>query len=89
MEMTTHELKTTNPYFHEVWCGWKNFEIRKDDRGFKAGDLLILQEYNTETESYTGRSIICSVDYIIARDTFVGLQDSYCAMGIEVLQRRP
>ena len=87
--MATHELKTINPYFQDVWMGRKAFEIRKDDRGFSLGDTLILQEYNAETESYTGRSIVCHVEYIIRKDTFGGLNPHYCAMGIYILRRKP
>ena len=42
--MQTHELKTWPEYFEAVKDGTKNFELRKDDRGFKAGDHLVLAE---------------------------------------------
>lgn len=45
----THELKTLAPYFDAVARGDKNFEVRKDDRSFQAGDTVrltrITQEY--------------------------------------------
>ena len=50
--MKTHELKTLPEYFELVRTEVKNFEVRKNDRDFKVGDLLILKEWNGE---YTGR----------------------------------
>ena len=42
----THHLKILPCYFREVASGNKTFELRKNDRDFKSGDSLILQEYN-------------------------------------------
>lgn len=43
--MTRHVLKTLPPYFDAVACGAKNFEVRKDDRGFQKGDTVVLKRY--------------------------------------------
>ncbi|KXT63177.1 DUF3850 domain-containing protein [Lactococcus sp. DD01] len=43
--MKTHELKLDVKYFDEVKNGTKNFEIRKNDRDFKVGDILILKAF--------------------------------------------
>ena len=42
--MKTHELKLDIKYFDDVKSGKKNFEIRKNDRDFKAGDILELRK---------------------------------------------
>ena len=39
-----HELKTYPKYFQETIEGNKPFEIRKNDRNFQVGDVLILKE---------------------------------------------
>lgn len=44
--MTTHELKLDIRYFDDVKSGKKNFEIRKDDRDFKVGDILELKRFD-------------------------------------------
>ena len=81
------ELKTINPYFTDVWNGDKPFEIRKDDRDYILGDILWLREYATTT-GYSGRSIIAEVSYIIPAGVFKGLVEGYCAMTIDILQRK-
>ena len=43
-----HCLKTIQPYFADVENGTKTFEVRKNDRNFKIGDILFLQEYDEE-----------------------------------------
>jgi hypothetical protein len=51
--MTTHRLKTHPGPFADVEAGRKQFEIRKDDRGFAVGDVLVLEEWSPEkSEAY-------------------------------------
>ncbi|KIN37585.1 ASCH/PUA domain-containing protein [Bacillus subtilis] len=56
-----HHLKILPEYFEAVIDGRKTFEIRNDDRGFKEGDILCLNEWQGE---FTGRSIDVQVTYI-------------------------
>lgn len=76
-----HNLKTLPVYFERVWNLEKQFEIRKNDRGFQTGDLVNLNEWTNEN-SYTGRSIECTVKYVL--HGFEGLADGYVALGIEI-----
>lgn len=62
-EATTHELKCWAPYFEEVQSGRKSFEVRRNDRAFKVGDLLKLRETDPETSAYTGRECERCVSY--------------------------
>lgn len=77
-----HELKTTDSYFQAVWEGRKNFEIRKNDRGFNSGDGLILVEYsgaeNSEKWQQSGRRISCVITYV----TNFAQRDNYVVMAI-------
>lgn len=43
MKWTEHTLKCLAVYFDAIENGEKNFEVRKDDRGYQKGDILILQ----------------------------------------------
>lgn len=59
-----HELKCWPEYYGEVEAGRKTFEVRRDDRGFKVGDVLWLKEYEPQSQTYTGRSCRRTVSYI-------------------------
>lgn len=75
-----HSLKTWHEYFQAVLDDKKTFEIRKNDRDFSVGDFLRLEEFNPDTESYTGRSIHVRVLYILDKQPFV--PDGYVCMSI-------
>lgn len=40
--MTTHRIKCDSAYWHKVRDGYKPFEVRRNDRGYQAGDELHL-----------------------------------------------
>lgn len=73
-----HKLKIQSEYFNAVCNGKKSFEIRKNDRDFKVGDLLLLQEFLPETQEYTGRVVERKVTYI----TDYAQQENYIVMAI-------
>lgn len=73
-----HELKILPQYFKEVVNGNKNFEVRKNDRNFKKGDLLILQEF--DGEKYTGLEIEKEIAYVLDDSKY--LQDEYVVLGM-------
>ena len=55
--------------------------IRKNDRNFQVGDVLILKEW--DNIKYSGREIGAVVRYVL-RD-FIGLQEGYVALGLQIL----
>ena len=75
-----HKLKTIKPYFDDVYSGRKTFEVRIDDRKYKEGDKLILQEYNNGHP--TGAEITVLVNYILEGGQF-GIEKGYVVMSIE------
>lgn len=95
--MKTHELKTWPVYYTELIKYTKRFEIRKNDRDFKTGDILVLQEWNPEGDGYyTGRYMVAEVTYLMQDDKdrpdrveSFGLISGWCAMGIETLKVHP
>lgn len=44
----THELKIWPQFYCRVADGSKTFEVRKNDRAFQSGDLVILREYDPD-----------------------------------------
>ena len=75
-----HQLKTLPEFFQDVGP-LKPFEIRRDDRGFKVGDTLWLQEW-TEKGGYTGQAKQFKVGYILRGEQW-GIMEGYCVMGLE------
>ena len=75
-----HELKILPRWFEDVVTGNKQFEIRRNDRDFKVGDLLFLREY--DRGKYTGRSCRVWVKYIYQGDGTFGLSSDFCILGI-------
>ena len=55
--MQEHVLKTWPVYFDAIKRGDKNFEVRRDDRGFQKGDILVLQRTDPE------RNLKVDLDY--------------------------
>lgn len=76
--MKTHHLKMWPVYFAQTKLGNKNFEIRKNDRDFHVGDVLILEEFDITSKKYTGNTISVVVTYT----TFFGCADGYIVMGV-------
>ncbi|WP_267570650.1 DUF3850 domain-containing protein [Enterococcus faecalis] len=76
-EPTIHELKILPEYFEAVVSGNKRFEIRKNDRNYKKGDILRLNEY--QDGQYTGDVHVAEITYI----TDYGQQDGYVVLGIK------
>lgn len=58
-----HQLKILPKFFEKVISGEKPFEVRNNDRNFKVGDYLALNEF--ANGDYTGRSCVVYVDYIL------------------------
>lgn len=76
-----HDLKTWLEPFSAILRGDKKAEYRLNDRDFKVGDSLNLQEWNEEKEEYTGRSILADITHIVEGGKF-GIPESYCVMTI-------
>lgn len=83
----THELKILQKYFRAVKSGRKNFELRKDDRGYKVGDTIQMYEITgvpvgDNKDGYTGRTIKRKITYILRDCPEYGLEEGYCILGL-------
>lgn len=77
-----HALKTLPEYFEAVISGTKLFEVRKNDRNYREGDLLALNEYDNKAKAYTGRSCLVYVDYVLK-------DEKYCKQGFAIMSIKP
>jgi hypothetical protein len=80
--MKTHHLKIHPQYFAAVRAHKKNFEIRKDDRGFEVGDLVVLEEYLPQTDSYTGQTATRLITWIARDIPEMGLKPGFVILSI-------
>jgi len=73
-----HELKIWPQYFKPVQEGQKNFEVRVNDRGYQAGDIVELNEWTPTAHegAYTGRSLTFEIGYVFQ------LNDNRCVFSI-------
>ncbi len=55
--MTEVRKKCWPEFFELILSGKKNSEIRLADFGLKAGDTLILEEWDPKAKRYTGRKL--------------------------------
>lgn len=78
--MKLHELKILPEYYEKVLSGEKTFEIRKDDRNFKAGDIIRLCEH--DGKEFTGRSSLYDIIYKLDGGNY-GLEKGYCILSIK------
>lgn len=83
-----HKLKILPEFYEQVINGNKTFELRKNDRNFKHGDTVRLQEWNPETKQYTTRYAKCLIRYCLYGGRY-GLQEGYVILSIEVLDHYP
>lgn len=58
-----HALKIQPKYFDAVRSEVKTFELRKNDRDFRVGDFLALNEW--DDDHYTGRTELREVRYML------------------------
>lgn len=79
----THHLKTWCEYYealvHPDLTLRKTLEIRKNDRDFNVGDILILEEYD-KISGYTGRKTSKRITHILSGSPW--LPEGYVAMSI-------
>lgn len=80
-----HAVKQLPEYFEDVINGRKTFEVRQNDRDYRVGDLLALNEYGED--GYTGRCCLVKIDYILndgayCKDGFVTMSIKPCLVSV-------
>lgn len=85
----THELKTINPYFEDIYSGNKRFELRQNDRNFQVGDRVNLNEYIPHRDQYTGRTITAEITYILQGYNDSIINSGYCIFSFDIISTFP
>ena len=76
-----HQIRLAKSYFDDVANGIKTFELRKNDRGYKKGDILEMMEFADGKN--TGRTVKVLVTYIL--EDYTGIEDGYCIMATKII----
>lgn len=82
MEKPEHQIRLATMYFDDVVSGKKSFELRKNDRNYKVGDILEMLEFNDGR--HTGRTVKAEVTYML--EDYTGLTEGYCILATKVLE---
>lgn len=76
-----HQIRLGASFFEDACSNIKSFELRKNDRGYKVGDILEMMEFDDGRN--TGRMVRKLVTYIL--EDYTGLDDGYCIMATKLL----
>lgn len=84
-----HVLKTLPDYWDAVERGEKTFEVRRDDRGFQKGDVLILQRLHKSALGHrldyrNGKPVQIrrEISYVLTGGQF-GIEPGYVVLGLK------
>ena len=88
--MREHKIKVNAAYWEPILEGDKNFEVRRDDRGYQKGDILVLQKWDNENSRYffDGYSISSPIIELRREITFIlpggqwGIEPGHVVMGL-------
>lgn len=78
--INAHNLKIKPQHFQDIVAGKKTFEVRYNDRDFKVGDILVLEEF--DEHGHTGKYLNVEVVYVLDDKEY--LKDGYVALGIKI-----
>lgn len=92
--MKLHILKIKYEYFMDIGCGRKTFELRKNDRDYKVGDLIHFVDVNEQKNKSKPHNMLSMIDYdnvyvidyILTDVPEYGLDKDYCILGIKKLR---
>jgi len=83
----THNLKIEERFADAIVNGTKTFEIRKNDRGYQKGDLIVFASITTRDTQYYEMKTNHPIGKNIYQITYVlsgwGLQNGYVALAIK------
>ncbi len=78
--MADHLIKCWPQQFWAIRSGLKTFEYRKNDRGYRVGDTLVIREYDPATEAFSGAEARRRVTHMLASG--FGLPEGYAVLGL-------
>lgn len=90
-DLIEHKVKCWPQFFDPILSGEKSHDVRRaDDRDFRVGDLLRLQEFDPKTNRYSGRELTVKITYITSAShpcalSQDALHPNFCILSIKKL----
>jgi hypothetical protein len=78
--MADHVLKCWSQQFWAIRSGVKTFEYRKNDRGYRVGDIVVIREYDPKTGAFSGAEICRTITHMLTSG--FGLPDGFAILGL-------
>ena len=91
IESAKHVLKCWPQFFDAISAGRKTHDLRRaDDRDFRVGDVVQLNEFDPMSQQYTGRRLRVKITYITSAAlpcalSKGALHPDYCILSIQKL----
>jgi ParB family chromosome partitioning protein len=86
MSVKIHNVKTHPDNFARWIMRQKSFELRFNDRDYRAGDEIHQQEFDPTTGKYSGRVGIGRIVYVLTQ--FKGLEQGFCIIECPFLKMK-
>ena len=83
--MKVHELKSWPESFAAIRAGQKTHELRRADRDFQVGDVLLLREYDPKSERYSGQSLRVVITFMTTEANSCAISKQALAPGYSIL----
>ena len=92
--MATHYIKSWAHFYDAIAEGRKLHDLRKMDREYNVGDILVLQRYDNINGNYTGEEQRVKVTYITSNKTPCAFSSSaldreYAILSLQLLPEVP
>ncbi|WGY01802.1 DUF3850 domain-containing protein [Nocardioides sp. QY071] len=89
MNNRVHQIKSWSKFFRPIVAGERSHELRRNDRDYQVGDILILREYDPEAGDYTGSACEAVVTSMTSQErpcavSDEGLNAGFCILSIRV-----
>lgn len=88
---TVHDVKSWSHFFQAIKSGAKLHDLRKNDRNYNVGDILLLHEYDFINGRYTGDNIKAEITYMTDNRvpcafSSAVLDAGYCILSLRVIK---
>lgn len=87
-----HDLKSWSHFFQAIKSGVKTHDLRKNDRYYNVGDVIMYREYDFVNGCFTGQWLEAEITYMTdsrvpCAFSSAVLQEGYCILSIRVRPR--